>query len=148
MHQPNISFVIFVKALPILLLISLMRNTIINLNLEDISKRTDRSNIPTLINYINKLKWNRFIFGNRCQPRELITIVFGGLWVKLTCFFRDGGDRSRRAATKARVIEESISVKTALFRLQRRLNRAVPVGRGLARRCFADCWTPPGHGDV
>lgn len=45
--------------------------------------------------------------------------------------FRDGGDRSRRAAQSA-VIEESISVKAAFFRLQGRLNRAVPVGRGLA----------------
>lgn len=37
----------------------------------------------------------------------------------------------RHAAHKSVVIEESISLKAAFFRLQSRLNGAVPVGRGL-----------------
>lgn len=37
----------------------------------------------------------------------------------------------RAAPHKSAVIEESINVKAAFFRLQRRLNRVVPVGSGL-----------------
>lgn len=37
----------------------------------------------------------------------------------------------RNAPHKSAVIEESINVKAAFFRLQRRLNRVVPVGSGL-----------------